>query len=158
MPSHPQWVQLARKVLAGNVDDDDVRCHKLHRSLLLKLPVDFDIGAYSKAARDYKAVSSSSKGETQQQAQSTYIAEKRKVLMALANTFTMNVVKSSMRKAQLQNRAVLKVAKEPSPASLLDAQATPSTQLTVSQQQGYSSQIVSNGVSNHLYNGHRIQE
>ena len=93
-------------------------------------------------------MSSSSKGETQQQAQSTYIAEKRKVLMALANTVTKNVVKGSMRKAQLQNRAVLKVAKEPSPASLLHAQATPSAQRTVSQQQGHCSQDVSKGVSN----------
>ena len=92
MPSHPQRVQFARKVLAGNVGDDDVRCHKLHRSLPSKLPVDFDAGAYLKAARDYKAVSSSSKGETQQQAQDFYIAEKHKVLIALANIVTKKVV------------------------------------------------------------------
>ena len=72
------------------------------------------------------------------------------MLIALAKSVTTNVVKGSMRKAQVQNRAVLKAAKEPSPASLLDALATPSTQLTVSQQQGYPSQIVSKGVSNHV--------
>ena len=148
MPSHPKWVQFARKVLAGNAGDDDVRCHKLHRSVLSKLPDDFDTGGYLKAALAYKSVSSSSKAETLQQAQSTYIAEKRKVLIALAKSVTTNVVKSSMRKAQLQNRAVLKVAKEPSAASLLHAQATTSAQRTVSQQQGHLLQDVSNGFSN----------
>ena len=127
-----------------------MRCHKLHRSVLSQLPDDFDTGGYLKAARASKSLSSSSRVETLQQAQSTYIAEKRKVLIALANSVTTNVPKGSLRKSQLQKRAVLKAAKESSPASLLDALVSPSTQLTVSQQEGHSSQIVSKGVSIHV--------
>ena len=134
-----------------------MRCHKLHRSVLSQLPDDFDTGGYLKAARASKSLSSSSKVETLQQAQSTYIAEKRKVLIALANSVTTNVPKGSLRKSQLQKRAVLKAAKESSPASLLDALGSPSTQLTVSQQEGHSSQIVSKG-RQHPCIGHGFQE
>ena len=70
--------------------------------MLEKLPLDFDTEAYEKATRAYKAVSSSSKGETQQQAKNTYIAEKRKVLIALANTGTKKVVKG-LEAAQCDN-------------------------------------------------------
>ena len=102
MPSYPQWAQLARKVVAGTASDDVVRSFKLHNAVLEKLPLDFDREAYEKASRAYKAVSSSSKGETQQQAKNTYIAEKRKVLIALANTGTKKVVKS-LEAAQCDN-------------------------------------------------------
>ena len=160
MPSYPQWVQLARKVVAGTESDDVVRSFKLHNAVVEKLPLDFDREAYEKASRAYKAVSSSSKDETQQQAKNTYIAEKRKVLIALANTVTKKVVKGLeaaqcdnthsllMNKEQADARAVLEAAQAAQLASLLHAQAIKEAQRTVFQQQGSCPQDVSKDVCN----------
>ena len=86
MPSGAKWVQLAKQVAAGTASDDEVCSFKLNFSVLEKLPLDFVAAAYEEAANSYRAISGSSNTEKRQQAKSVYIAEKRKVLSALATT------------------------------------------------------------------------
>ena len=86
MPNGPKWAQLAKQVATGIASDNDVCSFKLNFSVLEKLPLDFVEVAYEEAANAYRAISGSSNTEKRQQAKCVYIAEKRKVLPALATT------------------------------------------------------------------------
>ena len=106
MPSDAKWVQLAKKVAAGTASDDEVCSFQLHFAVLKKLPSDFVATAYENAAHAYRAISSTSKPETQQWVKNTYVSEKRKVLSALATYFAQKEVSAA-------------VAEEPMPHSFL---------------------------------------
>ena len=86
MRCNVKWVQLAKQVAAGTALDDEVCSFSLKFAVLEKLPPDFVATAYENAANAYRAISGSSNTERRQRVKSIYIAEKRKVLSALANS------------------------------------------------------------------------
>ena len=84
MPSDAKWVRMAKKVAAGTALDDEVCSFKLTFAVLEKLPLDFVATIYENAAKSYRAISETCKTETRQRLKNIYVAEKRKVLFALA--------------------------------------------------------------------------
>ena len=87
MPS-AQWSKLAQNVAAGEASDEQVRSFSLHERVLKKLPSDFDAGNWVTAEKKYRSLNDRSKAATREQYTTDYIAQKRKVLLALAGTLT----------------------------------------------------------------------
>ena len=90
---------MAKQIAAGTSLDDEVCSFQLKFAVLEKLPL--ETTSYENAANAYRAICRTSKTETRQRLKNIYVAEKRKVLYALATYLEQKEVSAAVAEALL---------------------------------------------------------